>query len=84
MSLDLYPAGPGERAELVRTLEVRAALVAVPADEGVWRVPLGLAGHADPGDGTAIYIDAAGLPRRTGHARAAGLAPTGGRRAPRT
>ena len=57
MNLDLYPAGPGERAELVRTLEVRAALVAVPADEGVWRVPLGLASQADPGDATAIYIE---------------------------
>ncbi|MEV0703574.1 LysR family transcriptional regulator [Saccharopolyspora sp. NPDC050389] len=57
LNLDLYPADPGERAELARTLEVRAALVAVPPDEGVWRVPLGLASRADPGDATTIYLE---------------------------
>lgn len=46
--LEFRAAPPGERAELVRTHEVRAALVAVPADEGVWSVPLGLAGVARP------------------------------------
>ncbi|GAB3164598.1 LysR family transcriptional regulator [Amycolatopsis stemonae] len=46
--LEFRVAPPGERAELVRTQEVRAALVAVPADEGVWSVPLGLAGVAEP------------------------------------
>lgn len=57
LNLDLYPAGPGERAELARTLEVRAALVAVPPDGGSWRVPLGLAGPAGPGDTTPIYVE---------------------------
>ncbi|WP_284746657.1 LysR family transcriptional regulator [Amycolatopsis sp. RTGN1] len=46
--LEFRVAPPGERAELVRTQEVRAALVAVPADEGVWAVPLGLAGVVSP------------------------------------
>jgi DNA-binding transcriptional LysR family regulator len=46
--LEFRVAPPGERAELVRTQEVRAALIAVPADEGVWSVPLGLAGVAPP------------------------------------
>jgi DNA-binding transcriptional LysR family regulator len=56
MNLDPHPAGPAERAELVRTLEVRAALVAVPPGDGAWQVPLGLAGHADPGAAT-IYLE---------------------------
>ncbi|MFE6612285.1 LysR family transcriptional regulator [Amycolatopsis sp. NPDC057786] len=42
--LEFRQAPPGERAELVRTQEVRAALTAVPAEEGTWTVPLGLAG----------------------------------------
>ncbi|WP_203902035.1 helix-turn-helix domain-containing protein [Virgisporangium aliadipatigenens] len=46
--LDLCPADPAERVELHRALEVRAALLAVPADEGAWRVPLGLAASAVP------------------------------------
>ncbi|WP_410628287.1 LysR family transcriptional regulator [Amycolatopsis sp. cmx-8-4] len=46
--LEFRAATPGERAELVRTQEVRAALVAVPAEEGAWAVPLGLAGVATP------------------------------------
>jgi DNA-binding transcriptional LysR family regulator len=54
MTLDLHPAGPGERAELVRTMEVRAALVAVP--DGTWRVPLGLAGRDNPRAAT-IYLE---------------------------
>jgi DNA-binding transcriptional LysR family regulator len=41
--LDFHRAGPIERTELVRALAVRAALVAVPAGEAVWSVPLGLA-----------------------------------------
>ncbi|UOX91313.1 LysR family transcriptional regulator [Amycolatopsis sp. FBCC-B4732] len=47
--LEFRAAEPGERAELVRTSEVRAALTAVPAEEGVWSVPLGVAGVAPPG-----------------------------------
>lgn len=42
---------PAERAELVRTHEVRAALVAVPPGEAVWTVPLGLATARYPGPG---------------------------------
>ncbi|EME52206.1 LysR family transcriptional regulator [Amycolatopsis decaplanina] len=42
--LEFRQAPPRERAELVRTQEVRAALTAVPAEEGTWKVPLGLAG----------------------------------------
>ncbi|MDR7303720.1 LysR family transcriptional regulator [Haloactinomyces albus] len=44
--LEFHPATPGERAELVRTHDVRAAITAVPADAGTWTVPLGLAGTA--------------------------------------
>lgn len=57
LQLDPRPAGPAERVELARTLEVRAALVAVPPDDGVWRVPLGLAGHADPGAISAVHVE---------------------------
>jgi len=56
LNLDPRPAGPDERAELARTLEVRVALVAVPAQEGTWRVPLGLAGRTDP-DATTIHLE---------------------------
>ncbi|MER7864555.1 LysR family transcriptional regulator [Amycolatopsis japonica] len=42
--LEFRQAPPRERAELVRTQEVRAALTAVPGEEGSWKVPLGLAG----------------------------------------
>lgn len=41
--LEFRPASPRERAELVRTQEVRAAIAAVPAEEGGWSVALGLA-----------------------------------------
>jgi DNA-binding transcriptional LysR family regulator len=47
--LDFDPAPPEERAELVRSWQVAAALVAVPPDTGVWRVPLGVATLAEPG-----------------------------------
>ncbi|NUT93085.1 MAG: LysR family transcriptional regulator [Saccharothrix sp.] len=57
LTLDLLPAPPARRAELARTLEVRAALVAVPPDDGVWRVPLGLAGRDDLGPATAVYVE---------------------------
>ncbi|MFI1913956.1 LysR family transcriptional regulator [Nocardia sp. NPDC020380] len=48
VNLDLCQAAPRERAELVRTQEVRAALIAVPADQGSWRIPLGLADTEGP------------------------------------
>ncbi|MCP2168435.1 DNA-binding transcriptional regulator, LysR family [Goodfellowiella coeruleoviolacea] len=54
--LDFQPAGPAERAELVRSYEVRAALTAVPATEAVWSVPLGLAA-ATPPRASAISLE---------------------------
>jgi DNA-binding transcriptional LysR family regulator len=44
--LDYRPAGPAERAELVAAAQVRAALVAVPAVQADWTVPLGVASTA--------------------------------------
>ncbi|HEX4789202.1 MAG TPA: LysR family transcriptional regulator [Actinospica sp.] len=41
--LDVRQAGPAVRAELLIARQVRAALVAVPAEAAAWRVPLGLA-----------------------------------------
>ncbi|ONF73108.1 LysR family transcriptional regulator [Amycolatopsis keratiniphila] len=46
--LEFRQAPPRERAELVRTQEVRAALAAVPGEEGSWKVPLGVAGGGRP------------------------------------
>ncbi|MFJ2028590.1 LysR family transcriptional regulator [Streptosporangium sp. NPDC087985] len=45
--LHFHAALPAERAELVRSREVRAALVAVPPGDATWSVRLGLAGAAD-------------------------------------
>lgn len=45
--LDFRNAGPTERAEMMRSREVRVALVAVPQDEATWAVPLGLAATAN-------------------------------------
>jgi DNA-binding transcriptional LysR family regulator len=42
-------AGPAERAELLRTHQVRAALVAVPPADADWVVPLGVASTIDSG-----------------------------------
>ncbi|WP_327678544.1 LysR family transcriptional regulator [Streptomyces sp. NBC_00467] len=49
VTLDLRIAAPAQRRELVHAQQVRAALLAVPADEATWSVPLGLAGARDPG-----------------------------------
>ena len=46
--LDLVAAGPAQRAELLRSRQVRVAVVAVADDEARWRVPLGLASVAEP------------------------------------
>ncbi|MFG2738093.1 LysR family transcriptional regulator [Streptomyces harbinensis] len=54
--LEPRPLPPAERAERVRVQEVRAALVAVPADEAVWTVPLGLAQTAEP-SGARIHLE---------------------------
>lgn len=47
--LDFRSAGPAERAELLRSREVRAALLAVPAADADWTVPLGVASPTDHG-----------------------------------
>lgn len=44
--LDFRPAGPADRAELVATGQVRAALVAVPPAGADWTVTLGVASTA--------------------------------------
>ncbi|WP_340682435.1 LysR family transcriptional regulator [Amycolatopsis coloradensis] len=54
--LEFRQAPPGERAELVRTQEVRAAVTAVPAEEGTWMVPLGLAAGGSPRAG-ALHLE---------------------------
>ncbi|RKR91531.1 DNA-binding transcriptional LysR family regulator [Micromonospora pisi] len=66
LHLDPHPAGPGERAELSRTLEARAAIVAVTPDSGAWRVPLGLASTADP-QVPAIYLETLRAGRADNH-----------------
>jgi DNA-binding transcriptional LysR family regulator len=45
-ALDFRPAGPAGRVDLLNVREVRAALVAVPADDAPWTVPLGVASAA--------------------------------------
>lgn len=55
--LDVRPAGPAERAELLRTRSVRAALVAVPADDAEWTVPLGVASARRPRRATPFRLD---------------------------
>lgn len=55
--LDPFPAGPAERADLVTSRQVRAALLAVAPAEAAWTVPLGLAVARDPGGGGPIYLD---------------------------
>lgn len=49
--IDFRSAGPAERAELLRSREVRAALVTVPPDGSDWTVPLGVASAAGTGTG---------------------------------
>ncbi|MEV4335367.1 LysR family transcriptional regulator [Streptomyces sp. NPDC049597] len=56
VTLDLRVAAPAQRRELVHAQQVRAALLAVPADEATWSVPLGLAGVADPGT-KRVYLE---------------------------
>jgi DNA-binding transcriptional LysR family regulator len=46
--LEFRRAAPADRADLVRTQQVRAAVVAVPAEDGTWTVPLGVAGGLAP------------------------------------
>jgi DNA-binding transcriptional LysR family regulator len=44
--LDIHTADPGERAELLRSGRVQAALIAVPPDSADWTVPLGAASRS--------------------------------------
>ncbi|MGW3965183.1 LysR family transcriptional regulator [Amycolatopsis sp. NPDC005003] len=72
--LEFRPAGPGERAELVRTGEVRAALTAVPAEEAVWSVPLGVAGGA-PLPGRVVHLETLRAGRSPGARRRVWIQP---------
>jgi len=56
INLGLHPAPPSGRDDLLRTRQVRAAVAAVPADDGTWSVPLGLAGAAEP-RAAAIHLE---------------------------
>jgi DNA-binding transcriptional LysR family regulator len=47
--LDVHVADPGDRAEMVRSGQVQAALLTVTADGADWVVPLGLASLANGG-----------------------------------
>ncbi len=60
--LDLRTAGPARRKELLHAHQVRAALLAVPAGEASWTVPLGLAG-ARAGGVRRIHIETLRLGR---------------------
>ncbi|HEX4224439.1 MAG TPA: LysR family transcriptional regulator [Pseudonocardiaceae bacterium] len=51
LHLEFRRAAPADRAELVRTQEVRAAIAAVPAEDATWTVPLGVAGGFLPKTG---------------------------------
>lgn len=64
VTLDLRVATPAQRAELLHTQQVRAALLAVPAADATWSVPLGLAGVQDTGV-QRIYLDTLRLGRAT-------------------
>jgi DNA-binding transcriptional LysR family regulator len=66
--LDFRPADPAERAELLRSGQVRAALLAVPPDSADWTVPLGVASRAASGTGP-LHLET--------------LRPSRGRRTPR-
>ena len=60
--LDLRTAGPARRRELLQAQQVRAALLAVPAEGAPWSVPLGLAGARDGGV-RRIYVETLRLGR---------------------
>ncbi|MFC7328246.1 LysR family transcriptional regulator [Marinactinospora rubrisoli] len=56
LRLDLHEAPPARRAELLRSLQVRAAITPVPESEARWSAPLGLASAAEPRART-VYIE---------------------------
>ncbi|MBV1856388.1 helix-turn-helix domain-containing protein [Catellatospora tritici] len=74
--LDLVPAGPVERAELARALQVGAAIVAAPPDGAAWQVPVGLATVANPGR-SAVHLESlrAGRAARAARRRRIWLQP---------
>nr|WP_307808213.1 LysR family transcriptional regulator [Streptomyces oryzae] len=63
ITLELRTAAPAVRPHLVRSQQVRAALVAVPPDQARWCVSLGLAGLERP-PGRRLYLETL-RPRRT-------------------
>ncbi|WP_304454829.1 LysR family transcriptional regulator [Nocardiopsis sp. YSL2] len=56
LRLDPRPGPPGERVHLLRSREVRAAVLAVPPGEATWTVPLGVAGAVEPAVAVA-YVE---------------------------
>ncbi|MFI8931730.1 LysR family transcriptional regulator [Streptomyces sp. NPDC053474] len=62
VTLDLRVAPPAQRRELLHAQQVRAALLAVPADEATWSVPLGVATADDPGV-RRVYLETLRLGR---------------------
>ncbi|OZM71757.1 LysR family transcriptional regulator [Amycolatopsis antarctica] len=72
--LEFRRAPPAERAELVREQDVRAALVAVPAEDGVWTVPLGVAGGTALRRG-AVYLESLRVGRSGGPRRRVWIQP---------
>ncbi|WP_308294253.1 LysR family transcriptional regulator [Streptomyces sp. ST2-7A] len=72
--LDSRPGPPAERAELLASRTVRAALLAVPPTEATWTVRLGVAGRAVPA-GRRLYVETLRLGRGGGPARRLCLEP---------
>ncbi|MFJ4687560.1 LysR family transcriptional regulator [Streptomyces sp. NPDC088789] len=69
LPLSPHPAAPADRADLVRSRQARAALLAVPPDGAHWTTPLGLAVTATtPGTGP-IYLDTLRPTRTDGNRR---------------
>jgi DNA-binding transcriptional LysR family regulator len=63
--LDILVADPGERAELLRSGRVQAALIAVPPDGADWVVPLGAASPSGSGRPLRVEDLRPGRGRRT-------------------
>ncbi|MFI6638148.1 LysR family transcriptional regulator [Streptomyces sp. NPDC050504] len=56
VTLELRAADPARRLELIRSQQVRAALVAVVESDATWSVPLGLACASPPG-ARRVYLE---------------------------
>lgn len=75
INLDLRVAAPAQRAQLVHAQQVRAALLAVTANDATWSVPLGVAGSRNPGK-RRVYLETLRLGRASpGPARRIWLQP---------